>query len=383
MVVGTSDVTAYTFFYKGYNINLVDTPGFNDTHKSETQVLQDIAAWLEEQYQQETKLSGIIYLHSLMNVRMEGSAVRNLKMFRQLCGKEPLQNVILATTFWSEVQKADALRREDELKTTPEFWGDMVERGSVVKRLVDQEDALEIVGHLISKPKITLQIQRELVEDNKCLVDTAAGQAVNEELVRLSNKHQKDLERVERELREAFEERDLEMQQILMKQQETVNQKLEQVQRQQQQLNYDRRAAQRRDDNKYEQSLAQMKQEMRQEYEDRLTKEREAVWEHLDFDQAVAVVRAKEGKLPDEDKDRLEEKIAELTKQLSDLTAPKGKKGNAPRKRKGSSKLLFRALQFIFPATTLALLGAPIPSPFGDGSGVQGIWDDIINGGSS
>jgi hypothetical protein len=84
---------------------------------------------------------------------MEGSALRNLKMFQQLCGKEPLKNVILATTFGSKVAKEDALRREEQLKVTPEFWRDMLERGSTMKRFVKRESTLEIVSLLIKNQK--------------------------------------------------------------------------------------------------------------------------------------------------------------------------------------------------------------------------------------
>ncbi|KAF2180593.1 hypothetical protein K469DRAFT_794310, partial [Zopfia rhizophila CBS 207.26] len=57
-------------------------------------------------------------------------------MFRQLCGKEPLRNMILATTFWSEVARQDALGREEQVKTAPGFWGDMLESGSTMKQIV-------------------------------------------------------------------------------------------------------------------------------------------------------------------------------------------------------------------------------------------------------
>ncbi|OAL55289.1 hypothetical protein IQ07DRAFT_659330 [Pyrenochaeta sp. DS3sAY3a] len=218
----TSDIKSHTFHYNGYNINLVDTPGFNNTHKSETEVLQEIATWLQESHEGDTRLNGIIYLHSLANDRIESPTLRNLKIFRQLCGNEELKNVILATTFWSEVAKEDALRREEQLRATPEFWGDMLDCGATMKRLVDYNSALNIVGLLVEKPQITLRIQQELIEDQKKLVDTAAGQAVSEELVRRQGKYQQDLERVQRELHEALHEGDQEMQDILSQQQKRL-----------------------------------------------------------------------------------------------------------------------------------------------------------------
>lgn len=386
---GTSDITGYTFHFNGYNINLVDTPGFNDTHKSETEVLQDIATWLKETYEGDTRLNGIIYLHSIGNVRMEGSALRNLKMFRQLCGKEPLKNVILATSFWSEVAKDDALRREEQLRATPEFWGDMLDRGSTMKRLVDRSSALDIVSLLVKKPKITLQIQHELVEDNKLLVDTAAGQAVNEELMRLQQKHEQDLKRVQKELHEALEEKDHELQSILEQQEKRLDKEMDKVRKEQEQLRYDRRAERR----KIESDFGLQMHQMREEYERRALAEQkatQAMLQQLNFDQAVALVRANEGKIPVREREELESKIAELSQELNKIAAERvdsqngkkpGKNEDVERKKKGSSRYLFKALQVVLPVTTMALLGVPIFSPFGSGAASGGLLDKMFGGG--
>ncbi|KAF2248489.1 hypothetical protein BU26DRAFT_377994, partial [Trematosphaeria pertusa] len=186
---------------------------------------------------------------------------RNLKVFRQLCGTEPLKDVILVTTFWSEVSKQDALRREERLSSTSEFWGDMLERGSTMKRLVDRQSALDIVGLLVKKTQVTLRIQHELVEDKKSLMDTAAGQTVNEELMRLELKHKEDLKRVQRELEEALQERDHEMQQILEQQQQRLDTAIDKVRQQQERLQYDRRAERRKFESQCELQLQEMRGE--------------------------------------------------------------------------------------------------------------------------
>jgi ankyrin repeat protein len=84
----------------------VDTPGFDDTYRSDTDVLREIAAWLTDSYSNQVKLKGIIYLYRIMDERMQGSAKRNLFMFKKLCGPKPLNNVNLATTTWSSVNPA-------------------------------------------------------------------------------------------------------------------------------------------------------------------------------------------------------------------------------------------------------------------------------------
>jgi len=374
-ITGTSDINAYTFHLNGVNVSLVDTPGFNDTHRSETEVLQNIAAWLQGNYESNTRLSGIVYLHSLMNVRMEGSALRNLKMFRQLCGNEPLKNVILATSFWGDVPQQDALRREEQLRSTPDFWGDMLDRGSTMQRLVDRNSALRIIELLVQKPKVTLKIQHELVEDRKSLVDTAAGQEVNEELMRLQEKHKEELERVQKELREAMEERDQEMQLILEQQQRKLDKHIDAVKQQQDMLLYDRRAERRNLENEYQSRLNEKLEELEQRNKEKM--------QELNFDQAVSMIRVNEGKLPAEERDRLEAKIAELSKELAESTRANKPGDVSARKKRGSSRYLFAALKVILPITSMALIGVPIFSPFGSGASAGGFRETLFGGGMS
>ncbi|KAI5801665.1 hypothetical protein DFH27DRAFT_465989, partial [Peziza echinospora] len=77
---------------------LIDTPGFNDTGRSEAGILKELTTWLQVAYMRKIKLSGIIYFHKITETRMEGSALRNLKVFQTRCGDQSLKNVILITT---------------------------------------------------------------------------------------------------------------------------------------------------------------------------------------------------------------------------------------------------------------------------------------------
>ncbi|KAL4255627.1 hypothetical protein AB1N83_011959 [Pleurotus pulmonarius] len=51
-------------------IVLVDTPGFDDTNMSDTRVLNMVAEWLRETYNNQMKLAGIIYMHRISDNRM-------------------------------------------------------------------------------------------------------------------------------------------------------------------------------------------------------------------------------------------------------------------------------------------------------------------------
>jgi hypothetical protein len=109
----------------------VDTPGFNYTERSDTEILEEIASWTSSTYEDGRLLNGIIYLHRISDPRMEGSALKNLHMFRSLCGPDALHNVLLTTTHWSQVTRENGERREKELLETVEFWGTLKAHGAM------------------------------------------------------------------------------------------------------------------------------------------------------------------------------------------------------------------------------------------------------------
>jgi hypothetical protein len=157
----------YYFEHQGRRVFLVDTPGFDDTNRSNSEVLKDVAFWLAAAYTRKTKLAGIIYLHRICDVKMQGSGLRNLRMFKQLCGTNNLRSVILATTHWTNTEgtsipEAVGQARIRELVETKEFWADMVERGSKVTRHDGSKlSAMRIVSDLVDrKIRVTLDIQK-------------------------------------------------------------------------------------------------------------------------------------------------------------------------------------------------------------------------------
>jgi hypothetical protein len=318
---------------------------------------------------------------------MEGSALRNLKMFRKLCGDEPLRNVVLATTFWGKVDEATGQERERQLKEKREFWGGMIAKGSSMTRFTDRDSGLEIVSGLLKKIPIPLEIQRELVDEEKGLIETAAGQTVNEELLRLEAKHAEERAQIQDEMRDALREKDQELQEILAEQEEKLDRRLDKVRRQQEQLKARTRAERREMEQELERKMREVElsnMEERRALKEQLNAERRAEnrqlengfdakmrhlqiqREHdrkyfeeqlrlrdLSFEQAVAIIRANEGKLREDERAKLEQQIAELSNKM-----PVAKK-----KEKKTGRILLKSLSAIFPAATMALLGIPIPFP--------------------
>ena len=122
------------FVLDGTTVTLIDIPGFDDTSKSDADILKIISAflattyvhtyvhsfsilWIElvDRYKRESRLSGIIYLHSISDKRFTGVAGRNFNIFRKLCGDAALANVVLVTNMWGEVSPEVGEARESEL----------------------------------------------------------------------------------------------------------------------------------------------------------------------------------------------------------------------------------------------------------------------------
>ncbi|KAL2867562.1 uncharacterized protein BJX67DRAFT_380913 [Aspergillus lucknowensis] len=258
----TQEVAVYRCKQSGpVNIWLVDTPGFDDTHRSDTDVLREIAAWLTHSFSsQDVILNGMIYLHRIIDIRMQGSALKNLFMFKKLCGRDALKNVILATTMWEQVSPEDGERRERELARTSEFWGEMILRGAQIKRHWNNgESAWELVNIFASKDstrqKAVLNIQDEMVVQKKPLDKTDAGLELENSLIQEREKWSRELEETREMMREALAAKDKESLELLRETEAKMNKRIEKAQRASEELKVDMQKMHRDHISKFEKEL--------------------------------------------------------------------------------------------------------------------------------
>jgi hypothetical protein len=232
----TQNVQPFRFEHEGKSFSIIDTPGFNDTYRTDNDVLKELADWLLESYRDGVKISGIIYLHRISAPRMEGSALRNLRMFRKLCGDEFMKNVILGTTFWDVVDEETGAAREDELLQTDGFFKDMNERGCDVVRISDDRNTcLELLSRFAAKPPTVMRIQQELFE-GKSLAETAAASAVSQELAELQRQNHEKLADVEHQARGRMVRSSLEMAYTLQLDRRAFNGTMEALNKQQEEV---------------------------------------------------------------------------------------------------------------------------------------------------
>ena len=55
----------YTYKYNDHTVHLIDTPGFDDTSLSDTDVLAAVAQCFHKTYSGNIKLNGVIYIHRI------------------------------------------------------------------------------------------------------------------------------------------------------------------------------------------------------------------------------------------------------------------------------------------------------------------------------
>ncbi|KAG8530514.1 uncharacterized protein KY384_005017 [Bacidia gigantensis] len=169
---------------KSYFVNKLangDVVQVGDDLHSYSQILEEISRVLTAQHEAGVPLKGVIYLHRITDIRYAGSSIKTLEIFKKICGDLALQNVILVSTRWNEIDEETGAFREQQLRS--DFWAYMLGHDARMARFDGSRDsAIGIVSQLVSRQSIVLELQRELVDERKTLQETVAGAYVNDDL---------------------------------------------------------------------------------------------------------------------------------------------------------------------------------------------------------
>jgi len=160
-------------------------------------------------------ITGILYLRAISQTRMSGSALKNLSMFRKLCGTNSLQNVVIVTTKWDLVPSDLAEAREKDLMT--KFLQPMLLDGAKQARHDNTVYSAQMVlRKVLGNDGIATDLQVDLVDKKKTLLETAAGAAVGEDIDKLRVEHDKEIQN----LKKLIEEEKNETIRVLMQQEQ-------------------------------------------------------------------------------------------------------------------------------------------------------------------
>jgi len=182
----TQEVTPIIFDLNGQRITLIDTPGFDDSERSDTDILTLVANYMAKTYEQGMLLTGIIFLQPINQPRLQGSEKKRTRLFKKLLGEGAYSRVVIATTMWDQVpSEEEGLARQTQRSTRADVWGDMVGLGARVVRHDDnQRSAASIIASLakFSAKPVELQIQKELLQTGGRVALTSAGKQLDEDL---------------------------------------------------------------------------------------------------------------------------------------------------------------------------------------------------------
>ena len=149
-------------------------------------------------------------------------------MFRELCGDTTLKNVVLVTNMWGEVSRDVGEAREMELSSN--FFKQVLDKGAqMVRHHNTAQSAQDIIRMIMKNRPVVLQIQRELVDEHKDIVDTAAGEAVNQELNEQIRRHQAELKEVQEQMMQALKEKDEETRQEMEEESRKLQEQMERI----------------------------------------------------------------------------------------------------------------------------------------------------------
>ncbi|KAI0080925.1 hypothetical protein K474DRAFT_1768932 [Panus rudis PR-1116 ss-1] len=197
------------FEMEGRRIILIDTPGFDDTQLSDTEILTTISLFLSAMYEEGKHLNGVLFFHRISDFRVGGISRRNIEMFRSLCGDTNMGNVAIVTNMWGEIDFTKGEAREKELREGDLFFKPALDHGaSLLRHDGTTESAENILRSLIYKDHFVLQLQRELIIERKDVAHTTAGLVLDRELTEQAEKYEKEMKEIQDEVQDALDSKD-------------------------------------------------------------------------------------------------------------------------------------------------------------------------------
>ena len=189
--------------------------------------------------------------------------MKNIKMFRKLCGDSALPNAVVVTNMWGEVNPREVGEaREAELKNKDAFFKQVIEKGAQMarhERTVTSAEA--IIRPLLSKRPLPLLIQMELVDRGKDVLQTSAGKELNRELNAQISRYEAEMQELREEVDQAIKDRDVLMEKELKDRNEKLMEEMKKFKDETEKLASDYQ----KEKEKLEANLRRMEEEMRQD----------------------------------------------------------------------------------------------------------------------
>lgn len=255
----------------------MDTPGFDDTNRSDTDVLKDLAYWLGLSYKQkQIQLTGLVYLHPITHVRMAGTAFKNLRTFKKLVGTGSMASVALVSTMWSASSDDEEDRRYELLINKEEYWKSMIDQGAMPYRHTnDRQSAIKIIGPLLKKKPTVLELQHELVDQGKQLNNTEAGKEVDAGISLQRELLERKIEQTRTDMNQALAAKDQKWVDQLAADQEKYERQVKDTRSAQEEMKLNMEKIFSEKEEQYKRSIEEINEKLRKAQETQLKREKQ------------------------------------------------------------------------------------------------------------
>lgn len=205
---------------EGQQVNLIDTPGFDDSRFSDAENLAKLARCLQKLHEQGQMIDGVIFINPVTDVRLYGAALKMAEVIRRVCGEQFFSRIALVTSMWDCVEPEHhdtAMRRHSMMLEFPHFWRDLHQEreGNDFMFKNGFQSANEVIQWLVKKSlsgsgkSPSLKMSQEL-QKGLLLSETAAGDFLLGELSKQKQKHVDTVAELRREIRKAQQSGDRE-----------------------------------------------------------------------------------------------------------------------------------------------------------------------------
>lgn len=197
--IGTQDALDVTYTLDGKSVTLIDTPGFDDSSRTEVDILKLVSTHLMKKYEARTLLSGIVFLQPIALARVQNSEVARTRLIKKLVGDDAYKHLVIVPTMWTDREEAERLAQARVDKFT--IWGDMVDQGAKIMLHDNSPDsATNIIRHILTHGgPVQLLVQKELAK-NPRLEETTVGRQLNEDMGLDAAKLRAEMEDLRREV---------------------------------------------------------------------------------------------------------------------------------------------------------------------------------------
>ena len=132
-------------------------------------------------------------------------------MFRKLCGDDILQNVVIVTNMWGEVEPQIGGEREAELMREDIFFKPVLDKGAQMARHDNTTSSTtNIIRLMLGNNPLPLRIQEELIDEHKDISETSAGEELNREINAQIRRHKEEIRLLREEMERAINDKDKE-----------------------------------------------------------------------------------------------------------------------------------------------------------------------------